>query len=174
MSLILHFFLMQRIILAGCMPAAPMTMLQDGNFISEIGNLFGRALHRLADDSPEPAAPAAAVMRALDAPAAEACCRGKPIAKNMRTAHTRWPMRCNRGSLKRANSMRLSKVTMKELFAVTLDDGSANGMQKQRQSGKAESTVWREHSIAVCAVRQRWNEILTNALLKVDSRARSE
>ena len=65
MSLISYLLILPCIVLPSPVFAAPMTMLQDGNFISEIGNLFGRALHRLADDG---SATPEVVMKALGAP----------------------------------------------------------------------------------------------------------
>ena len=58
MSLILHLFLVQRIVLAAGIPAAGITVLPDDNIISEIGNLFGRALRRINEDPREQAVPA--------------------------------------------------------------------------------------------------------------------
>ena len=67
MSPLFLLFILQRVVLSACTLAAPVSMMQDGNLISEIGNLFGEALRELTDEKPEPAAPVAA-MRVFNAP----------------------------------------------------------------------------------------------------------
>ena len=67
MSPLFLIFILQRVALSACTLTAPVSMIQDGNLISEIGNLFGEALRELSDEKREPAAPVA-VMRAFDAP----------------------------------------------------------------------------------------------------------
>ncbi|MEZ6033347.1 MAG: hypothetical protein R3C17_09660 [Planctomycetaceae bacterium] len=67
MSLILHLFLLQRIILSAFTPLAQTMVAPDDNFISEIGNLFGRALRQLNGDAQGREA-RAAVLQALNAP----------------------------------------------------------------------------------------------------------
>ncbi|MEJ7590194.1 MAG: hypothetical protein WKF77_01460 [Planctomycetaceae bacterium] len=67
MSPIFFLWILQRIILCMYAIAAPVSMMQDGKLISEIGNLFAEALRGLSDDEPEPERPAA-VLQAFDAP----------------------------------------------------------------------------------------------------------
>ena len=66
MRLFLHLLILLRIAVPATTLAAPVSIVQDGNLISELGNLFSDALRRLTGNQPEPDAPA--VMREFNAP----------------------------------------------------------------------------------------------------------
>lgn len=67
MSANLLLILLQRIVLSAFALAMPHSMPQDGNLISEIGNLFGEVVRELKGEEPKPAAPARAML-AIEAP----------------------------------------------------------------------------------------------------------
>ena len=68
MNAVLLLFMLQRIVLSVVTLAMPHSMPQDGNLISEIGNLFGEVLRELNGEEPKPAAPARAMMAIEAAP----------------------------------------------------------------------------------------------------------
>ncbi len=67
MSADFFLFILQPLVLSAFTLAMPHSMPQDGNLISEIGNLFGEVVRELNGEEPKPAAPARAMV-AIEAP----------------------------------------------------------------------------------------------------------
>lgn len=67
MSANLLLIMLQQIVLSAFTLAMPQSLPQDGNLISEIGNLFGKVVRELNGEEPQPAAPARAMV-AIEAP----------------------------------------------------------------------------------------------------------
>jgi hypothetical protein len=146
MSASLLVFLLQRIVLSVFTLAMPHSMPQDGNLISEIGNLFGEVLRELNGEEPEQAAPVRAMV-AIEAPQRKLL-RGEADKKEHADRTLALSGAMESWVIQTCQLDEAQQTTLKELVAKHLTDENAkyakhdNPAQQNRPFGENTPTLF--------------------------------